>query len=156
MDPDQFIISDTSCLIALERIDKLEILKDLFSKVFITNEVAIEFGNTLPQWIVVRTVKNLNKQNELSKLVDIGEASSIALALEIPQATLVIDERKGRKIAKELNLKIIGTLKVLLKAKENGVISSVQEIIDQLEENEFRFSQAIVTSLLKQANELKP
>ena len=69
MDPDQFIISDTSCLIALERIDKLEILKDLFSKVFITNEVAIEFGNTLPQWIVVRTVKNLNKQNELSKLV---------------------------------------------------------------------------------------
>ena len=63
-------------------------------------------------------------------LVDIGEASSIALALEIPQATLVIDERKGRKIAKELNLKIIGTLKVLLKAKENGVISSVQEIID--------------------------
>ena len=49
MDPDQFIISDTSCLIALERIDKLEILKDLFSKVVITNEVAIEFGNTLPQ-----------------------------------------------------------------------------------------------------------
>ena len=78
----------------------------------------------------MRTVKNLNKQNELSKLVDIGEAISIALALGIPQATLVIDERKGRKIAKELNLKIIGTLKVLLKAKENGVISYVQEIID--------------------------
>lgn len=98
---DKIIISDTSCLIALSNIGMLHILKDLFEEVLITPEENDEFGNQLPNWIIVSQAKNKLKQTEIENKLDKGEASSIALALEIPSSTLIIDEVKGRNIAKK-------------------------------------------------------
>ena len=78
---DKIIISDTSCLIALSKINKLDILKDLYSEIIITREVYNEFGGTLPNWIIISDIKNSQKQKELEIKLDKGEASSIALAL---------------------------------------------------------------------------
>jgi predicted nucleic acid-binding protein len=54
--------------------------------------------------------------------LDTGEASAIALAMETVNSTLIIDEKKGRKFAKNLGLQIIGTLKILLLAKQHRLI----------------------------------
>lgn len=111
---DKIIISDTSCLIVLSRIEKLDLLKDLYHEVIITTDVRQEFGGTLPDWIIVTEVKDKQKQKDLEKQLDKGEASAIALAIEIDNATLIIDEIKGRKIAQSFNIDIIGTIGIVL------------------------------------------
>ena len=53
---DKVIISDTSCLIALSKIEKLDLLKDLYLEIIITSEVYREFGGSLPDWIIITEV----------------------------------------------------------------------------------------------------
>ncbi len=148
------VISDTSCIIAFNRIGRLEILHAVFPIIITTKEVQEEYGKPFPLWISVKEVKDLNKKYELEKVLDKGEASAIALAVETKDSLLIIDEKKGRNIAKENHLNIIGTLKILLLAKQKGVINSVAEIITLMEQNHFRFSKNIKESLLKEAEEL--
>ncbi|MFN6087744.1 MAG: DUF3368 domain-containing protein [Cyclobacteriaceae bacterium] len=148
------IISDASCLIALDEIGQIEFLKSVFPQIVTTNEVSAEFGKELPTWISVKTLQNSAKRNELELVLDAGEASAIALALENPkQSILIIDEKKGRKIAKQYNLEIIGTLRVLLLAKQNGVIPSVKNLVAELTRKRFRFTNAVVNQILEEANE---
>ncbi len=61
--------------------------------------------------------------------MDEGEASAIALALETKNCFLIIDEKKGRKLAENLHLKIAGTLQILLSAKSKGIISSLAQLL---------------------------
>jgi predicted nucleic acid-binding protein len=148
------IISDASCLIALDEIGQIEILKSAFPQIVTTKEVSAEFGKELPTWISIKTLQNSAKRNELELVLDAGEASAIALALENPkQSILIIDEKKGRKIAKQYNLEIIGTLRVLLLAKQNGVIPSVKNLVAELTRKRFRFTNAVVNQILEEANE---
>lgn len=147
------IISDTSCLIALDRIGKLELLQKLFNTIITTPEVKYEFGKDLPTWILIREVNNNNKKKELQSIVDLGEASALALAIETPQSLLIIDERKGRKLAKDLNIKIIGTLRLILMAKQKGFLSSVTETVSELRKANFHLDRKIVNRILKDACE---
>ncbi|MCF8372682.1 MAG: hypothetical protein K9H64_13715 [Bacteroidales bacterium] len=75
------IVSDTSCLILLERVGMLDLLKSLFGKITITQIIADEFGETLPDFIEFENPQNRNYQNILEGFLDSGEASAIALAL---------------------------------------------------------------------------
>ena len=149
----KIIISDTSCLIALDRIKKLDVLQKTFSTVITTPEVRDEFLQPLPSWILIRPVKDQKRKESFGTIVDKGEASAIALALETEGSILVIDEKKGRKLAEKLHIEIIGTLKILLLAKEKGVISSIKPIILELEKAQFRFSKSVVQKLLLLAGE---
>jgi predicted nucleic acid-binding protein len=145
---DKLIISDPSCLIALSKINQLEVLRSLYNQVIITKEVFMEFGAPLPPWILVSEVKNVQQQTDLEKRLDKGEASSIALALELENATLIIDEIKGRKIAQSLNIDIIGTIGVILLAEKRGLIKDVFEILFRLVNNGFRLSDKLMDSIL--------
>ncbi len=149
---DKIIISDTSCLIALERINKLNILRQLFSSILIKKEVKTEFRKSLPDWIIIQKVQNNKKKAELQQIVDEGEASAIALALETKNCLLIIDEKKGRKLAKNLQIKIAGTLQILLLAKSKGIISSLAQLLSELEQQNFRFTAGLKKEVLKQAN----
>ncbi|TNF41873.1 MAG: DUF3368 domain-containing protein [Bacteroidetes bacterium] len=146
---DKIIVSDTSCLIALDNIGMLYILKNLFKEVLITPEVKEEFGNQLPNWIIVLQVQNKSKQTEIESKLDKGEASSIALALEIPNSTLIIDEVKGRNIAKNLNIEIIGTVGIIILAGKKGVVNDVISVILKLVNNGFRLSNKIVDRIIE-------
>ncbi len=148
----QVIISDTCCLILLEKIGRIEILKAIFEQVVVTDEVAEEFG-LLPTWIEVKHLKDKQLYNELRLELGSGEASSIAFATEVEGILLIIDERKGRKKAEELGLSIIGSLGVLLKAKQKGVIPSLLEVIQEIDKTDFRVSEAIKLKLLGEAGE---
>lgn len=149
----KIIISDTSCLIALNRIGRLDVLHKTFLTIHITQIVAEEFQELLPSWIKVEEITDFNRFEQLKSVLDPGEASAITLALETEGSILIIDEKKGRKIAVDLNLTIIGTLKVLLIAKNKGVLSSVKQVILELQHHSFRFNKAIVDEVLRLAGE---
>jgi predicted nucleic acid-binding protein len=150
----KIIISDTSCLIALSRIEKLDISQKTFNTILTTPQVAEEFAQPLPPWIILKEISNHSRFKEIHLLLDEGEASAITLAIETKDSVLVIDEKKGRKIARELDLEIIGTLRILLLAKQKGIIPAVKPLIETLHQCNFRFSKSIVEEILKEANEV--
>ena len=86
------IISDTSCLILLEKIGNLEILNKLFGTIITTTEVAEEFGLQLPDWFELKQPSDKNYQSIIEASVDKGEASAIALAIELDDCLLIIDD----------------------------------------------------------------
>ena len=145
----KIIISDTSCLIALSKIEKLDLLKDLYHEIIITKDVHQEFGGLLPDWILMTEIRDKQKQKELEDRLDKGEASSIALALEIDNATLIIDEIKGRKIAQSLNIEIIGTIGIILLAEKRGLISDVLGTILRLANKGFRLSDNLINKIIE-------
>lgn len=63
------IISDTACLILLDKIGKIDILKGLYGQITVTTIIAEEFKNVLPNWILIENPKNLNNFNKLSMLM---------------------------------------------------------------------------------------
>ena len=118
-----------------------------------TPEVAIEFLGELPDWIFIRSVKDKKYQEFLELQVDIGEASAIALAKEQNSPLLVLDDLKARKLASRLNLKITGTLGIIHKAKQIGVLEKVKPIIEKLQTTNFRISKNIIDEFLKRNDE---
>ena len=93
---------------------------------------------------------NDKKYLELMKnFVDLGEASTIALAVEVDNNITILDDLKGRKIAKKLNIKMTGTLGVIINAKKKNIISSTKEVLNKLKEAGFRISKEIENEILK-------
>ena len=147
------VISDTSCLIILDNINHLWILKELYHEVYTTNIIAKEYGKPLPEWIIIEEVKDIKYQKLLQIAVDEGEASAIALAFQFINSLLLIDDLKARKLAKKLNLKFTGTLGILVKAKKSGIIKEIKPILKLILETNFRLSDATIKEILKQAGE---
>ena len=143
------IIADASCLIVLQNINELSLLQKLFGEIFITPEIKKEFGNNLPEWIKVKKVKNKIRQDSLELILDKGESSAIALSLETANPLLIIDEKKGRRIAQDLGIKIIGTLGIVLRAKESDLVGSVEKLLEKLENANFRLSPGLKVKILE-------
>jgi len=126
------IISDTSCLIAFSNINCLEVLRTLYETVLITPEVAIEYGEPLPEWITIQAVNDTGKITAFNRFIDLGESSAIALAMEIEEALLIVDDREARQFAQNLGLRITGTLGILIRAHKQGIITNLSDVILQL------------------------
>lgn len=142
------VIADTSCLIVLKKIKRLDLLKAIFTKVIITPEIKDEFTEPLPNWIEVFEVSESSHKRFLQLELGKGEASAIALGLMNKKSLLLLDDRKARIIAKKLNLQVLGTLGVLIKAKENKLILSLKEEIYKLKEVDFRMSEDLIQKIL--------
>lgn len=151
--PEEIVISDASPLIALVEIGELEILQKLYQRVLITDVVRNEIHADLPSWIEVSTDYDHKQFQVLQLELDAGESSAIALALENPERKIIIDENKGRSVAKRLGLKVIGTIGILIKAKEKGFTESGSNIITKLEEHGFWLSGQLKKYLLEKLTE---
>ncbi|MEL7678649.1 DUF3368 domain-containing protein [Elizabethkingia meningoseptica] len=147
------IISDTSCLIILSKIGELDLLKKVYKNIVTTTDIASEFGEKLPEWIGILKVTDLRKQQILELQLDKGESSAIALAIEIPNSTVVLDDFKARRIATQLGINFTGTIGIIVKAKLNGVIPSIKPFLEKIEKTNFRISNELKTIALKEANE---
>lgn len=85
--------------------------------------------------------------------IDKGESSAIALALETPESTVVLDDHKARKIAERLGINFTGTIGVIVKAKLTGKITSIKPILEKIKHTDFRLSFDLELQALKEAEE---
>lgn len=147
------ILSDTSCLIILDKIGELELLHRVFGEIVITGDVAEEYGSLLPEWISIQNPQNKNYRQILEASVDKGEASAIALAVELKDCLLIIDDLKGRNLAEQLGIKVTGTFGVIIEAKLSGIINSVKPILAKIKQTDFRLSNDLEQKVLSKAQE---
>lgn len=142
-------ISNSTPLIALAKINQLQLLKDYFGEILIPEEVydevvrrgaglagASEVGSCT--WIVRAQAMNRLAVEALSISLDRGEAEAIVLASE-RDALLIIDDGDGKKAAKQLSLKVTGTIGLLLMASEDGKLN-LRIALDDLRAAGFRLS----------------
>lgn len=144
----ELIICDTSCLILFDKLNKLDLLKKLYNKIYITPEIGREFGAVLPKWVKIKQPTNIPLKQTLTQLLGEGEASAIALGFELPESLLVLDDLKARKIAQSLKLKITGSLGILVKAKQQGYITELKQVLKQVQQTDFRISENIIKKIL--------
>ncbi len=143
----KIVIADASCLIALDNVDEIELLNTQFEMIYVTPEVADEVGDSLPGWIEKRASSNHLLIHQLTATLEIGEATSIALALETDDCILIIDEKKGRRTAIELGIEITGTFGLIRNWLEDGLIADPATIVDRLEKAGFRISDNMKSDL---------
>lgn len=149
----KIIVSDTSCLILLDKIKRLGLLKKLFGKITITQIIADEFGKELPEFIIIENPENPIYQKILESFVDTGEASALALALEKKDCLLIIDDNKGRREAKQLGLTFTGTLGILITARQKGLIKTLTEVVIDINKTDFRLSESLIKDAKLRCNE---
>jgi predicted nucleic acid-binding protein len=139
-------------------------VQQLFGKLYIPQAVyneVVAFGQgrvgsdevRKAAWIETVKVKDRLAVEALLDELDLGEAETIVLAREIDADWVLMDERKGRRKLKELGLQKIGTIGILLKAKQERILPSIRRDIEQLHKKGFSLSQSVITSVLHQANE---
>ena len=149
----ELIIADTSCLILLDEINELHLLNQLFAIVHITPEIADEFKSPLPSFIRISKPENTKLVQQLTKKIDLGEASALALAKESNSALLIIDDLKGRMLAKEMGLNFTGTLGIIVMAKDTGILKKIKPIFDKIQKTNFRASKSLYIQLLNHCGE---
>ncbi|MBO9612193.1 MAG: DUF3368 domain-containing protein [Dyadobacter sp.] len=156
------VVSDTSVISGLVQSGHLDVLQNLYERIIIPNQVYLElqdlnvaFQQKLAlDWIEIREVSSTSLLNELTELLDPGEAEAIVLATELRADLVLIDERKGRAIATQMGLSVIGTLGALVEAKEKNYINSVKPVIDILvNQCGFWIKPSLVERVLKSVNE---
>lgn len=149
----KIIISDTSCFIVLSKIGELELLQKVYGSIITTKEIALEFGDDLPDWVEILEVKDIQNQKLLELQLDKGESSALALALETNNPTVILDDFKARKIAAQLQIRYTGTIGVIVKAKLTGIIPSIKPILTKIKLTNFRLSTELEQMAIKEANE---
>ncbi len=148
----KIIIADSSTLITLLDTNNFSLLFELFEEIIISDAVYSEITQKFyhkekidsyisSKRLKLSSVKHNEMYEMLIKRLDKGESESIVLAKKL-KLPLIIDERKGRKIAKSLEIKIIGFVGIILKLLDKKIISKDRaiEIVKEVEENDFRLS----------------
>lgn len=160
------VISDTTPLISLMKIESLDILEKMYKEIIIPkavydeliinmdyqSEIDIIQKCTFLQTKIVKenlSVSLLQKQLKL----DIGESEAIFLANSIDADLIIIDERKARRIAKDIGLNVTGTLGILVEAKQRGLVKELKPLLDKLIKNEIRISKKLYQDILGLVNE---
>ncbi len=146
-------VTNSTCLIALERIGQLTLLPRVFKRVLAPSAVQAELGSRV-EWLIVKEVRNPGIVTALRTQLDEGEAQAIALAMESGDAVIILDDKKARRVGQQIGLKVIGTVGVLLRAKRMGVISIVQPLLDALQQAGFRMTEALYEEALRVAGEV--
>ena len=148
------VLVDASCLIALTNIGELSLLAKTFDQPIATTAlVASEFGSELPPFVRIIDLKDLSTFEALKKTLDDGEASLIALARTMPDSLLVLDDAKARQTASSYGLSMIGTLGIIVLAKEKSVIAHGAPYLQQLKTAGFRISSQLEQTVLNALGE---
>lgn len=149
----EVVIADASCLIVLTKIGELDVLRRLYGTVLTTPVVAAEFGRPLPEWLHLESARDTRKEQELARQLDAGESSAIALGLERPNSTVILDDYKARQVAERLGVQLTGTLGVLIRAAKKGVVPALRPLLDRIRETDFRFSRELEALALQAVGE---
>lgn len=158
-------VADAGPLIHLAAIGRIDLLDRLFERVLVPQAVYHEVvvrGAGLPGsvevatagWVEVASVQRLDLVEALlGSGLHRGESEAIALAVERSSDLLLIDERQGRLTARNMGIPVIGTLGVLVAAKENRAIEAVGPLIEALRGAGLWLSDELVARVLGQVGE---
>jgi predicted nucleic acid-binding protein len=149
------VVSNSSPLIALGRIGRLELLHTVLGdRIVIPPAVAHEvFRDTAPpSWIRVAHLTGA-LEAAASPTLGLGEREAIALALEIDAALIILDDLPARRLAASRGLSVIGTAGLLLAAKRAGAIPAVLPLLDALVAAGFHLSDRVRDAVLTAAGE---
>lgn len=154
------VVSDTSPIRCLHHLDMLWVLHKLFDRVLIPPAVAAELAEAAPPElplpikelgaIQVQAPRSQEHVRRLREQIDPGEAEAIALALETHCDLLLIDERRGRRVASEHGLSVTGVLGVLITAKRQGHLARLAPHLGRLrDERQFFLGDRMVSEILR-------
>jgi predicted nucleic acid-binding protein len=147
------VITYTICFIILEKLELLHLLPALFDHIVTTPEIAGEYRYRLPEWVNIQAVHDNHLQKTLSKIVDAGEASAIALAAEIQCDYLLTDDKAARRLAEERGISVKGSGGILSYAKKQGKIPFLRPYLEKMQQTNFRISPGLIQILLRDAGE---
>jgi len=158
------VISDTSPVRVLIHLGHVDWLRELFGEVLVPPAVAAELRNPparlealdVSAWafLVVRSPTDLRRVSELRSLLDAGEAEAIALAEELDADLVLVDESAGREVARQCGLTVLGSLGILVRAKQRRLCPSVAPLLDRLQDElNFFVSSGLRKAILRQAGE---
>jgi len=159
------VVSNTTPLIGLAQIQQFNLLQQLFGELYISQAVydeAVVSGReesgarrevSEATWIKTVRVKDRLAVEVLLDEMDLGEAETIVLARELGAEWVLMDEKKGRRKLSQMGINKIGTLGILLKAKQIGLLETIRPEIEKLQRQSFSISQEVFEAILKEAGE---
>ncbi len=158
------IISNATPLITFARINQLYILQQVTGSLTIPEGVFYEiakYNDIKPgvihlnqeKWIQVKSVQSRGQVDLLLPTLELGEAEVITLALEQRARLVLMDELTGRQIAQSLGLTITGSIGILIKAKELGLIDELKPLINEMTNQGIYFSKTFIDNVLNLVGE---
>lgn len=157
------VIVNSTPLIVLSKINRLDILKELYGEIIIPQAVFAEVTAkedsacrqiAREKWIHVECVEDQSEKKMYRAKLHDGEVEVMILAQEEKKADLIIiDDNAAKKTAKYLGLTVTGTIGVLLRAKKSGIIKAISPVIDEMKQKGFYISSDLEKMILEQAEE---
>ncbi len=149
------VVVDTGVIISLAVINQLELLEKLFDEFYIANAVweelnkyeGISLANSL-NFDLKSHVRKISSLNHLLVIMDYGESESLILYEELNADFLLVDDSKARVIAESLNANCIGSIGLLIKAKEKGLIKDLKKYFKIWLESNRYFSLKLLNDIL--------
>lgn len=151
----EVFVCNASPLIAFERLDRSELLQTLTHTLLIPTAVRTEvFGREgPPDWIEERMITQPLSAKTLSPRLGPGESEAIALALEIGDCYLLLDDLLARRLAEALHVSVIGTVGLLVLARRRGLVDAVRPLLDALLAVDFRVSKRLYNQVIRSVGE---
>ena len=134
----KIVVADTGALISLGHIEHIGLVEEIFGDFYIAQAVweelqsyeNPEFNDKILNDLKGRVVK-IKSRNYLSMVMDYGESESVILYDELQADYLLIDDNKARIIAESLNVNCIGSIGLLIKAKQKGLVVELKPIFEK-------------------------
>jgi predicted nucleic acid-binding protein len=149
-------IANSSPFIVFERIGHIELLHSLTNRLHIPSAVRQEvFGaRELPDWVEEHSLTQPLASRITSTRLGAGESEAIAIALEMQANELILDDLAARRLAQSLEIPIIGSLGLLLRAKYRKLIPAVRPLMQAMQGDDFHISGDLFRGILKAADEI--
>lgn len=157
------VISDTTPILSLLKADKLDLLEKLYHKIVVPEAVYDEMTSNADflderekivncSFLSAKKISNEESVKILRNVtgLDAGESEALVLYGEIEAELLLIDERKGRNVAKKMSVKHVGTMGVLMQAFDEGIVSAeeIRKILEILLASNIRLSRKLCNKVL--------
>lgn len=160
------VVCNSTALIGLAKLDRLDLLKEIFGEIIVPEEVYQEIvvqGQGKPgskevkeaRWIKREQAKDKVAVEFLSRHLNKGESEVLILGKELKADWLVIDDGEARDAASSAGFKIIGLGGILITAKNTGLIKEVKPLMDDLRAKKFRIGNFLYRAVLKRAGEFE-
>ena len=154
------VVADTGALISLGLVGQIDLIERVFGSFYLANAVweelqkyeNPEFDRELLHHVQKRVI-NIKSKNYLSVIMDYGESESVILYEELGADYLLIDDNNARKIAESLKVNCIGSIGLLVKAKQKGFINALKPVFEKWLDNERYFSLRLLNEILTQTSE---